>query len=200
MAGDGYLCSRCAGPADGSGEPCLTCSHEPPPQEATVVWGEYSGVLRTAVLALKHGGRDELAAPLAARMAARLCLEPWIEGVDQVTFVPSHPYYTLRRGLPAAQLLAGNIAHALDLPVRRLLRRRGLRRQAGRSRAERLRLPPSSFRVRTPRPLTGSILLVDDVSTTGTTLRRAATVLLAAGAGAVYVALLATVPDTRRTP
>jgi predicted amidophosphoribosyltransferase len=43
-----------------------------------------------------------------------------------------------------------------------------------------------------------SVLLVDDVCTTGTTLRRAASSVLAAGAEAVYCAAIAHAPDPRR--
>jgi predicted amidophosphoribosyltransferase len=45
-----------------------------------------------------------------------------------------------------------------------------------------------------------SVLVIDDVTTTGTTLRTAAAVLLEAGADAVFCAVCAFAPDTRRFP
>jgi predicted amidophosphoribosyltransferase len=193
----GASCARCGGAGSDGDDLCLVCHDDPPPQAGTVVWGEYEGTLKVAVVALKHRGRDELAAPLGRRLAGRLASEPWVATVDLVTELPSHPVLRLRRGAIAAELLARRVADALTLPHRRLLRRRGVGRQAGRSRAQRLRLPANRL---VPRArIDGlTVLVVDDVTTTGTTLRRAARALHDAGARAVYCAALARTPDPRR--
>jgi len=194
----GERCPRCSGPSDATAAPCLACHASPPPQQGTVVWGEHEGVLRTAVLALKHHGHDELAAPLAARLATKVALADWASEVEVVTAVPSHPFHRLRRGFSAAELLATAVAGECRLPALALLARRGLARQAGRSRAQRLDLPERSFRARAD--LGGArVLIVDDVTTTGATLRRAAHALLGAGADAVYCAAVASAPDGRRS-
>ena len=131
--------------------------------------------------------------PLAARVAAA----PWVADLEVVTWVPSHPLRLMRRPWAAAELLAREVARALDLPARTLLARRGLGRQTGSSRARRLRLPRHAYRA--GRPLQGfAVLLVDDVTTTGATVRRAAGALRAAGAGSVYSAVLAQALDPRR--
>jgi len=162
-----------------------------------VVWGEYDGILRSLVLTLKHGRRDELAPPLGRLLAARICLEDWAPHVDTVTHVPSHRLRQLRRGWSAARSLAHEIARSLGLPVRSTLRRRGLGRQTGRSRARRLDLSTRSFDcvadVRGQR-----LLLIDDVTTTGATLRRVAEALLAADATAVFCATAARTAGPRR--
>jgi predicted amidophosphoribosyltransferase len=162
-----------------------------------VVWGEYDGVLRRAVLTLKHRQRDELAPPLARLIAARVSLETWADIIDHVTYVPSHRMWRARRGWSAAQSLAHEVAHLLDVPMRSILKRRGLRRQTGRTRAQRLELPKTSFECAVE--IHGRrILLVDDVTTTGATLSRAAGALFAAGAEAVFCAAAARTPDSRR--
>jgi predicted amidophosphoribosyltransferase len=162
-----------------------------------VVWGEYDAVLRTAVLAMKRRGRDELARPLGRRLAGRISLEWWAPQVDAVTHVPSHPLRRLRHGPSAAAELAVVLAKQLDRPHVRALRRRGFHRQAGRSRAQRLLLPRQSFRCIAS--IQGKrLLVVDDVTTTGATLRRTTEILLSAGAEGVYCAALARTPDTRR--
>jgi ComF family protein len=195
----GVTCPRCGGASDDGAVICLGCHQAPPPQEATVVWGEHEGNLRAAVLALKHGGHDELAAPLGERLAARIAVEPWARGPDVVTPVPSHPLLRLRRGTVAAELLGRAVARALRLPYSAILRRHGRVRQTGLSRAQRRRLPARSFSVR--RQVKGRrVLVVDDVTTTGSTLNRAASALLRAGADAVYCAALARTPDARRLP
>ena len=195
----GIACPRCGSPADISSEACLACFENTPPQQATVVWGEHDGVLRTAILALKHGGRDDLARPLGLRLAARITAEPWATVVDGVVPVPSHPWRRLRRPWAASELLARAIGERLAKPLTRALRRHGLGRQTGRSRARRLELPKRSFSARTA--VAGRrLLLIDDVTTTGATLRRATEALLGAGAELVFCGAVALAPDPRRFP
>jgi predicted amidophosphoribosyltransferase len=192
----GASCPICGGQSDSDEEPCLDCHGTSLPQEGTVVWGEYQSTLRAAVVALKHGRRDELAGPLGRRLALRISLEPWASKLDAVTALPSHPLVRLRRGIVAAELLARQVADALGRPCRSLLRRRGTGRQTGKSRAQRLRLSSRSLVAKSD---VGGlrVVVVDDVMTTGTTLRRAADVLLGAGARAVYCAALARTPESR---
>jgi predicted amidophosphoribosyltransferase len=193
----GRCCSRCGVPVDGDTEPCLGCAVFDPPQAGSVMWGVYDGVLREAVLAVKHRGHDELAGLLGRRLAARLALQPWVGELSGVVSVPSHALRRLRRRWSAADLIAAVVADVLRLPLLPVLERRGLRRQSGRTRAQRRQLPRGSFTV--PKPIGGHCLLVvDDVCTTGTTLRRAAEVLLRAGAEQVYCAALAHAPDPGR--
>ena len=193
----GSACPRCGVPVDDPSDACLGCLRSAPPQSATVVWGEHDGVLRTAVLSLKHHRRDDLAQPLGSRLAAALAPASWAPSIDVICGVPSHPLRRFRRPWAAADLLASSVGRRLDKPVVTLLRRHGLHRQAGNSRVRRLELPRRSFSAfRRARGLT--ILLIDDVTTTGSTIRRASEALLDAGAETVYCAVLAHAPDSRR--
>lgn len=190
-------CPVCGVPSDSGSAPCLGCIASPPPQTATLFWGSYDGILRRAILALKHGGHDELARPLARRLSATLALAAWHDEITLVTAVPSHRLRRLRRGASAAGLLATEVAKILHRPRVQALRRHGWRRQAGRTRAQRTRLARGSFSVRGR--LDGErVLLVDDVCTTGTTLRRTAESLISAGAEFVFCAAMAHAPDPRR--
>jgi len=199
VPGAGIACPRCGTPTDESSEECLHCIQNPPPQRATVIWGEHDGVLRTVVVSLKHRGRDDFARPLGTRLAATISAQPWVQSIDVVSPVPSHSLRRMRRPWTASQLLATEVAHRLALPSMGLLRRHGLRRQSGRSRARRLELPGSSFTA--ARKAHGlCVLLIDDVTTTGTTIRRAAQTLVHAGAEPVYCAVAAHAPDPRRYP
>lgn len=190
-------CRRCGTPADTDGGLCLSCIGTPPPQLGTVLWGAYDGPLRLAVLALKHRRHDEIARPLGRRLAARIGVEPWFDDITAVTAVPSHPLRRLRRGYCAAELLADTVARLIERPHRPALRRHGLHRQRGRTRRQRMQLALGSFSAR--REVRGGRwLVVDDVCTTGTTLRRAAETLVDAGADAVYCAAVAHAPDPRR--
>ena len=193
----GSACRHCGVPTEDSSEPCLACLQASPPQSATVAWGEYDGVLRTIILALKHGGRDELAAPLGDRLAASVAAESWASLIDCIVPIPSHPWRRLKKPWAASELLAQVVSRRLDRPTIRLLRRHGLGRQTGHSRARRLELPQRSFSARTEAD-GRTLLLIDDVTTTGTTLKRAAQALRHAGANAVYCGVCAHAPDPRR--
>jgi len=163
----------------------------------TIVWGEHDGALRTAILALKHGGRDDFAKPLGVRLAARLASEEWAATIDAVVAVPSHPWRRLRKPWVASELLAGVVARRLETRTIRSLRRHGLGRQTGRTRSRRLALPLQSFTADAAAEGL-CLLLIDDVTTTGTTLRRAAEALKRAGAQAVFCGVVAQTPEPRR--
>ena len=193
----GSACPRCGVPVHDPSDACLDCLRSAPPQRSTTVWGEHDGVLRTAVLSLKHHQRDDLAQPLGFRLAAAVAPASWMSSIDAVCSVPSHSLRRFRRPWTAAELLASSVGRRLDKPAVKLLRRHGLHRQAGHSRARRLELPRRSFS--TSRRVCGlTILLIDDVTTTGSTIRRASEALVRAGAEAVYCAVLAHAPDSRR--
>ena len=125
-----------------------------------------------------------------------------------VTWVPMPLRRRWRRGFNQAHLIADALAAASaasgrPLPRRALLRRRAhAAPQRGLNRRERLRrmnrafAPARGFPGR-PAARPGPVLLVDDVLTTGATLRAACRVLAAAGHGPIEVAVVAVVPDRR---
>ena len=151
--------------------------------------GPYEGTLRAIVHALKYGGRRSLAAPLASRM--REAGGDLLVGADATVPVPLHPARRRSRGFNQAD----DLARHLDLPVWRVLRRtRNTTPQVALPAASRHRNVRGAFalhrsRVWPPpgaRPLAGTtIVLVDDVSTTGATLEACARVLGEAGVSEV---------------
>lgn len=158
--------------------------------------GPFDGVLRDVVHALKFNGRRSL-----ARRLAPLLLEAGggvLDDADALVPVPLHPWRHWRRGYNQAALLA----EALGRPVWHVLRRRRAtmpqtalgrderRANVGRAFAPGGWTPGSASRAR--RQAAGrTLVLVDDVLTTGATLDACAGVLREAGAREVRALVVA---------
>ena len=107
-----------------------------------------------------------------------------------VTWAPTTPDRARERGFDQAELLARAVARHLDLPVRRRLRRLAGVHQTGRSADERRGAP----RFTAPGGVPNTVLVVDDVCTTGATMSAAAAALRTAGARTVHGLVLARTP------
>jgi ComF family protein len=144
--------------------------------------GVYDGTLRAAIHALKYDGRRSLARPLAALMLTHA--GDVLTGADAVVPVPLHPSRHRSRGFNQATDLARPLGPPL---VHALRRRRATTPQADLPAALRHANVREAFAAtRALRRWRGATLvLVDDVSTTGATLDACASVLLEAGAGEV---------------
>ena len=138
----------------------------------------FEGVARDLIVALKFRHRRSAAGVLAAQMVRRLRLTD----IDVVTWAPTSARRVRSRGYDQAEAIAQAVARQLGVPCRRLLYRAHGAPQTGKSRADRLVGP--AFRARRPRHGL-RVLVVDDVVTTGATLRTAAEALRAAGVARV---------------
>lgn len=144
--------------------------------------------MRRAVLQAKRGAPGALVDLLLARWpASELPLGA------TVTWIPAHPRRVLGRP-DAGRILADALASRDGRVTEQLLWRvPWARRQAGRSDAARL-ASPSRLGLRAFGGAPSSVVLVDDVRTTGATLNRAADLLRAAGAAQVFAIAVATAP------
>lgn len=170
----------------------------------------YAGGLRDVVVAWKDRGRADLDAPLraAARRAGERLRPVLASGPVLVAAAPTSRAARRTRGRDPVAGLAAAFAAGLGAPARtaRVLGQRGLARdQVGlgsRARGDRLRAVELARGPRVRRALGAapSVLLVDDVLTTGATLAACETALARAGIPVLGAFVLAATPSPRSDP
>jgi len=179
------LCARCGAPTAWPVARCRECAGRRLAFASARAALPYDEDVRPLVRAWQEQGQRGLAEDAAAIVAEHV-LRP---AAALVTFVPPDPARRLRRGYHPAQRLAQALARRWELPCEPRLTRAGpSRRQRGLSLAERRRNVRAAFR---SAPARGTVVLVDDVYTSGATANAAAATLRAAGAGRVEVVTFA---------
>ncbi len=140
--------------------------------ELPLIWPFASGrVIMTLLKGWKYAGRDAPIATFAEALAGRLMTEapprPWY-----FQAVPMPLLRRLGRGFNQSAVLAAKTAALCGAPRPQNLLARPIMggRQAGRGRRERLALASGEYRRRRPPPRDGTLILLDDVCTTGATL------------------------------
>ncbi len=156
--------------------------------------GYYEGPLRDAIHRWKYEGKTYLSGLFGKWMAESL-FRHWDPPLfDLMIPVPLHPQRLRERGFNQALLLVKELAHWTGVPYRKgvLKKRIPTVPQVSLSGAERERGLRSAFHLAGGEEVEGkSILLVDDVYTTGTTVNECSRVLVAGGARRVFVLTLA---------
>ena len=166
---------------------CQDCSDRPSVISRIGAALEYVGPASTLVKGLKYGGKPHLAKGLGAYMAAQF-LRLDVELPDFIVPVPQSFDRWITRGYNQSELLGKVVGALLGCPVVSPLRRRsGDLPQAGLSYKKRMDLPLESFQLKSNVSIADkNILLIDDVLTTGATLRRCAEVLAGGHPANIY--------------
>ena len=184
----GPCCEVCREPLDSVlAVRCAACLEDMPAYERACVFGLFDGALREAIRSYKFTPARRLAAPLAGLLRGA-----GLPRVDAITAVPLTKARLLERGFNQSMLLARHVAEWSEarLLPHALVKKRDTPAQAGLARKERARNLMGAFAAAAP--LTGmTVLLIDDVITTGATVRECSKTLVAGGAREVYVAALA---------
>lgn len=192
---------RCAG--CGEYDPAGLCQHcrarltDVPPRfalpgvEGGISLGGYTWPLREAIHSFKFKSVKILGKTLGLLMSHRIADQGW--RVDGIAPVPMSSSRRRERGYNPAGVLAESCAEALAIPCLDLLRvARPIRHQVGLGKAERGENVKGAFAALRDAPIAGrSLLLLDDVVTTGATVAECAGVLKACGAARVYAASIA---------
>ena len=184
-------CNSCAMPWSGSEAQsfrCIACLDDPLPVDWTEAWGHYRASLERLLHAFKFARHDFLDHALAERLREILRDLDF----DAVVPVPMHRSKLRIRGYNQAELLARALAKQIEIRCEPALVAKKIERRAQSTlaRSERASNVRGTFAASSK--VDGrAILLVDDVCTTGETLRACATVLQRAGARRVCAVVVA---------
>ena len=187
------FCDRCGHPFGGAA--CYNCRSRQPSFIRGRAWGGYEGSLRDAIHRFKYHDRPALAEPLGVRLASYARTQsPALHDLrfDAVVPVPMHPVRRRLRGYNQSERLARVVARELSLPLQSkwLERTQPTRPQVGLTGEDRTANLRNVFAA--PSVVSGkTLLLIDDVTTTGATLNECAAALKSANAAGVYTLTLA---------
>lgn len=151
------------------------------------------GISQSLLHQLKYKNKPEVAVELGRIYGSILLLNNFEENWNEVTPVPLHPLKQKRRGYNQSEQFAKGISESLGIPVNHSLERiQFTETQTKKSRIERIENVSQVFGIRKYSQLEGkSILLVDDVMTTGATLVSCANLLYDHQAKIVDLAVIA---------
>jgi len=175
---------------------CGDCVQHPPSFDLARSYGVYGGALRDLVHLLKYQGMTPLAGRLGQLMVEAAQRQECVEAYaacDAVVALPLDAERRRQRGYNQAELLAREVARGLRLPLwpEACRRTRQTSPQAGLTRPQRRANVQGAFAAEPTRVADKTILLVDDVMTTGATLSACSRALFQAGAHRILALTLA---------
>jgi ComF family protein len=197
------ICRKCGAPAPRSTGPqpraCGWCNDLS--LAAARACGAYKGGLEASILFLKSN--PHICSRLAAIIETTYRRDSLVLAADFIVPIPLHRSRERERGFNQAELIARVLAKSFRMPIERKLMTRTKqtrRHRAGMDNMDRARSVERAFAVPDPKRVTSAtILLVDDIFTTGSTLGEAAKSLLEAGAKEVKALTIAraSLPSSR---
>ena len=188
----GKICVKCGEPIGGMGEYCIHCKNVKPHFKKNVSVFLYKHPIDSLIRKFKFDNQKYLGDTLGNFIASEVVKM----GVNFDVVIPAPMYHTRKkkRGYNQAELLCNPLKEKLGLNVdcEVLEKVRDTLNQAKLTRSERIENLENAFRVLNKSKVKGkTILIVDDVFTTGTTMNECSKTLLDAGAKEVYTITLA---------
>ncbi len=182
-------CAKCGLPFQNrmQGRYCGVCIKSPPPciSRSAVVYGTAT---RDIILALKYGDNTQVVPYMASKMVSALSSDIKMD-IDIIVPVPLHPRRLWRRQYNQSALLGYYIKKHLHIPLctQSVIRHHFKSPQGGKSVSARHHNVKFAFKVKDTTKIKGkTVLIVDDVYTSGATVHAVSKVLLKAGATKVY--------------
>ena len=192
--GDEY-CRRCGRPlTDENAEYCRDCTRGIHLFDRGVSLYVYNDVTRSAIFRFKYSNRREYADFFAADIFRKLGNELMQFRADALIPVPLYKDKLKKRGFNQAELIAAGLSGLLGIKVRNdvIERTRATRPQKALSRAERQKNLKRSFKITGNVVKLNTVIIVDDIYTTGSTMDEMAHTLKSAGIERVFFVTLAT--------
>ena len=186
----GPVCCRCGKLLNDRSNLCGDCMLRPPVFARNLSYGLYDGALKDLILLYKYGELQPL-----SRLLASYLLEVYKDnlldgGFDSVLAVPPDP--GRRREFDPLSAMAKIVARKTGIPYMRhiLVKKRNTEPQSTLPLKQRLRNLDGAFELKRRRRISGkNVLLIDDVFTTGTTIKRCAELLVQMDAAVTVLTL-----------
>ncbi len=190
-----HQCARCAVPLPAAARCCGPCLADPPAYDGVIAAHRYATPLNHILNRFKFSGQRHLARTLASMM---LDQTPWPQASLYLA-VPLHRSRHLERGFnqsdellralfaAARQKSTSTTQNATFNQSHHLLRCTQTTAQSGLDKKARQKNIRGAFEIQTPLAPNASVILIDDVMTTGATVSECARVLKQAGAGKVII-------------
>ncbi len=190
---DEYFCERCGRKLKAPASNCTSCKEKMIFVDKARSLYDYQEPISNLIMQLKYYDKRYIADIFCGDLA-NLYLKSYFNA-DFLCYVPMTEKARKERGFNQGELIAKALANKINLPVRQVLYKvKETSRQAKLSRAERLKNLKGSFKATSKSEIEGkTIVIVDDVLTTGATSETVAEILKKKGAKAVYLLTVASV-------
>lgn len=158
-----------------------------------LAWGNYSGTLKRAITQCKYHNQPQLGYYLGELLGQTWLAHPPSDSQILVIPIPLHPDKQRQRGFNQAQLIAQGFSHSIGTKLSQaLLRVKSTEAQFQLNLADRQQNLSDAFELRSGHGLQGrSVVLIDDIYTTGATFSAASQALQKAGVNVVGIAVSA---------
>ena len=189
------LCKKCSKPISYSSttELCPECSEEAKYFEISRSPYAYEGLIKKAIYSYKYYNK-----PYFYKLFGNLLVDYMISAdykdFDYIVAVPLHPSKMRKRGYNQSELIGKYISEKLSIPyVNALKRTKKTVKQSEQSRLQRKKNLKDAFEIKNSKDkiINSTVLLVDDIYTTGSTVDECSKVLINNGASKVYVITIA---------
>jgi ComF family protein len=190
------ICTACGVPlGHGGGQAlCPACAFDAPAFHRARSGFFYRGSLRSTLIKYKFGGSIQEKIPLAELFLQAFNRHYDFDEFDMIVPIPLHSRRLVQRGFNHMILIGATLAKNIGAPLERrcLIKRRNTKPQVGLSEIDRSRNLDGAFEIRDPKKIIGKrVLIIDDVFTTGATMREVAKTLKTCGAASVDALVLA---------
>jgi len=162
--------------------------------ESSISVGNYRGLLQDLVIRMKNQQDEQLAIQIGRLLGYQVLQSGFHDELNLVVPVPTHWWRRAKRGFHAADVVSQSVADCSNVPYSGHLLRclRSTKKQGTLSTTGRFKNVRNAFGLAPRTSISGlTILLVDDVMTSGATTSEVARLLLRAGANKVFVGVIA---------